>query len=85
MKTKAVRKRPRRPASMRGITRIDQPEKFNHGWFVRITRQGKTYSMFFSDRLNGGKGKALAAAKKGYASLFRTYGKLPTGKRGRRS
>lgn len=47
----------------RGIVRIDQPEKYNHGWWVRRRRGAKMYSKFFADKKHGGKGKALAAAR----------------------
>ena len=42
------------PSSMPGICRIDQPEKYNHGFFVRLQRNGKIYSAFFSDKNHGG-------------------------------
>jgi len=45
------------------ISRIDQPHKHNHGYFVRVTRNYKTESKFFSDKSNGGKRAALRAAK----------------------
>jgi hypothetical protein len=38
-----------------GISRIDQPEKHNHGWFVRVRLKGKTTSKFFADKLHRGK------------------------------
>jgi len=59
--------------SLKGISRIDQPEKHNHGWFVRVTRKGITHSAFFTDRKHGGKTKALAAAKKGLKNLRAKY------------
>jgi len=46
-----------------GITRIDQPEKKNHGFYVRITHRGKTQSKYFPDKSLGGKTKALKAAR----------------------
>jgi hypothetical protein len=46
-----------------GISRIDQPEKNNHGYYVRLTRQGEQYAKFFSDKRYGGKRKAKKAAK----------------------
>jgi hypothetical protein len=52
-----------RPPKTPGICRIDQPEKHNHGFFVRLQRQGKIYSAFFTDLKYGGKAAALAAAK----------------------
>lgn len=44
-----------------GICRIDQPEKYNHGFFVRLQRRGKIHSAFFFDKMHGGREKALAA------------------------
>jgi len=38
------------PSSTPGICRIDQPEKYNHGFFVRLQRNGKIYSAFFSNK-----------------------------------
>ena len=52
------------------ISRIDQPHKHNHGYFVRITRNHKTESKFFSDKSNGGKRAALRAAKACHAQLM---------------
>jgi hypothetical protein len=46
-----------------GITRIDQPEKKNHGFYVRITHRGKGFQKYFPDKSLGGKPKALKAAK----------------------
>ncbi len=46
-----------------GITRIDQPEKKNHGFYVRITHKGKTQQKYFPDKSCGGKTKALKEAK----------------------
>lgn len=72
-KISKVSKRTRRPANMKGISRIDQEEKHNHGWFVRVTRKGKTYSAFFTDKKHGGKTKALAAAREGLKKLRAKY------------
>ena len=46
-----------------GISRIDQPEKHNHGWFVRIRLKGKITSKFFADKLHRGKQAALTEAR----------------------
>jgi hypothetical protein len=46
-----------------GITRIDQPEKKNHGFYVRVTHRGKNHQKYFPDKSLGGKPKALKAAK----------------------
>lgn len=48
-----------------GITRFNREgsDSISNGYFVRLTRAGTTHSKFFSDTKNGGKRKALAAAK----------------------
>ena len=51
------------PRANYGITRIDQPEKKNHGFYVRITHRGKTHQKYFPDKSSGGKNKALKLAK----------------------
>ncbi|MAS96312.1 MAG: hypothetical protein CMO55_24170 [Verrucomicrobiales bacterium] len=53
-----------------GITRIDQPEKKNHGYYVRITHRGKSHQKYFPDKALGGKTKALKAAKAHRDSLL---------------
>jgi hypothetical protein len=57
-----------------GISRIDQPAKRNHGFFVRLQRQGKTHSAFFTDQRHGGRKKALTAAQKHYRKLLAKFG-----------
>jgi hypothetical protein len=47
-----------------GISRIDQPEKANHGWYVRIMSKGRKEQKFFSDKLHGGRESALEVARK---------------------
>ncbi len=49
---------------LKGISRIDQPDKKTHGWFVRFYKNGKIHSRFASDSKYGGKQKALEQAKK---------------------
>lgn len=49
-----------KPYKMYGIARIDQPEKKNHGYYVRMTG---VPAKFFPDKSNGGKNKALTAAQ----------------------
>lgn len=51
------------PRPMYGISRIDQPEKKNHGWYVRVTLKGNITQKFFADKTNGGKSKALKLAQ----------------------
>ena len=51
------------PRPMYGISRIDQPEKKNHGWYVRVTFKGNITQKFFADKAHGGKQKALKLAQ----------------------
>ncbi len=51
------------PRPTYGISRIDQVEKKNHGWYVRVTFKGTVTQKFFSDKSNGGKSKALKLAQ----------------------
>jgi hypothetical protein len=51
------------PRASYGISRIDQPEKKNHGFYVRITHRGQTTQKFFPDKSLGGKSKALKLAQ----------------------
>ena len=60
-----------RPA--RGIARIDQPEKHNHGFFVRLQRKGIVHSAFFADLSYGGKRRAFRAAQKHFRGLEKKY------------
>lgn len=46
----------------KSISRIDQPEKHTHGWYVRVRYGKKQLTKFFNDKQNGGKVKALSAA-----------------------
>ena len=61
-----------------GISRIDQPEKKNHGYYVRITHKGKTTQKYFPDKASGGKAKSLRLAKEFRDKLV---AKLPKSKR----
>jgi hypothetical protein len=58
------------PRPTYGITRIDQPEKKNHGYYVRITHRGKGFQKYFPDKSLGGKTKALKAAREYRDSLL---------------
>jgi hypothetical protein len=62
----------RKPKSeeMRGISRIDS--NGTHGWFVRVYRNGKTYSKLYSDKKYGGKERALKIAKKARDHAYKT-------------
>ncbi|MGA2242757.1 MAG: hypothetical protein ABSH11_12100 [Verrucomicrobiota bacterium] len=57
-----------------GISRIDQPAKHNHGYFVRMQRRGKTHSAFFTDQKHGGRKRALAAAQRHHRKLLAKLG-----------
>lgn len=63
------------PSRTPGICRIDQPEKYNHGFFVRLQRRDKIHSAFFSDKMHGGRAQALVAAQ---AQLRKLAAKLGT-------
>ena len=41
------------------ISRIDQPKKNHHGWYVRIRFEGKYHTKFFSDSKHGGSTQGL--------------------------
>ncbi len=58
---------------MAGVSRIDQPERRTHGFFVRLRRKGKLYSGFFPDLKHGGKQRALTAAQRYYRELVKKY------------
>ena len=62
------------PSRTPGICRIDQPEKHNHGFFVRLQRKGKIHSAFFADKKHGGQALALAAAQEHCRKLAATLG-----------
>lgn len=59
-----------------GISRIDQPDKRNHGWFVRITIKGELNSRFFADKSYHGKAAALAEARRHRDALVRKLPKI---------
>lgn len=61
----------------RNISRIDIDEgpgkAGTHGYEVRLMRRGETFHKFFGDVPNGGKRKALAAARKYRDELAATH------------
>ena len=59
----------------KGISRIDQPSKNTHGWYVRVTFNGEKRVKFFSDAAHGGKDSALEQAVK-----YRNESELELGK-----
>ncbi|HPA16585.1 MAG TPA: hypothetical protein PLU30_02470 [Verrucomicrobiae bacterium] len=66
----AKRKRKNR---FKGIARVDQIEKRQHGFLVRLQRRGERHSAFFSDREHGGRLQALSAARRHYNLLCRKH------------
>jgi len=66
----------RKPKRDAGISRIDQDEKRTHGFFVRLTRNGKIHNAFFADKTFGGKRKALKSARKHYRQLLQKHGPI---------
>lgn len=66
---------------MKGISRIDS--KGTHGWYVRVYKNGKTYSKLYSDNKYGGKERALKIAKKARKMAEQAMKSVPT-KRTRR-
>ena len=60
---------------MRNITRVDYERRRQHGWWVRVTRDGEQYQKFFSDSANGGKFSARRAAIEHRDYLLKRYPK----------
>ncbi len=65
--------------SSKGISRIEQPEKFTFGWYVRFRYHGQVKSKFFSDKKYGGRDKAFMKAKSYYKKQMRRIFKKITG------
>jgi len=64
-----VKSRKKIGKSFPGISRIDQSVKHNHGYYVRLTRNGKNFAKFFPDKKCNDKGNALLAAQSFHAGL----------------
>ena len=56
----------REKPAYKGISRIDSDHNHTHGWYVRVRKDGKVTSKFFSDRKYGGVAKALMKARRHY-------------------
>ena len=67
-------KRARNKQSVKNIKRIDSTK--THGWQVHVRRGGILKTKLFSDRLHGGKKKALDAAKVHRDELVLSMAKL---------
>ena len=65
-------------SGFKGVSRIDQPHKRNHGWFVRVVFQKKLFQKFFSDGVHGGRDRALHQAVQYRDDLERDLGKPRT-------
>ena len=63
---------------LKSISRIDQPHKRNHGWYVRVVFRRKIHSKFFSDACNGGRENALRRAVRYRNALEKSLGKPRT-------
>lgn len=61
--------------SQKGISRIETSSTL--GWYVRVYRNKKTYSKFFSDTKFGGKAKALEVAISHKAEMSNMIQKIP--------
>jgi hypothetical protein len=66
-----------KPSKTPGICRIDQSSHHTHGFFVRLQREGKIYSAFFTDFKHGGRKQALTAAQGFYHELQAKMGPPP--------
>jgi hypothetical protein len=58
----------------KGITRLDLEDTHNHGYMVRITRDGQRFSAYFSDKKCGGKRKAKKLAQESYEQMVKEHG-----------
>jgi len=63
------------------ISRIDQENKNQHGWYVRIRFRGRSFSKFFSDGKHGGQEEALVSARAWRDDRFGDLGRPSTGRR----
>jgi hypothetical protein len=68
-----------RDKRMRNITRVDYEKKHQHGWWVRIHRDGVMIQKFFSDAAHRSEHSALSEAKKHRDALLRIYPKPERG------
>ena len=59
----------------KSISRIDDPKKKTHGWYVRVYFKGKMHSKFFSDARFGDKDQGLQEAIKYRNELETKLGK----------
>lgn len=62
----------------RGVSRVDNPKRNTHGWYVRVRFGGEGRARFFSDSVHGGRDKALQLAVDERNDLERELGKPRT-------
>ncbi len=62
----------------KGISRIDQPERKTHGWYVRVRFNGEQRAKFFSDEAHEGREGALEKAVRYRDRMERELGKPRT-------
>ena len=67
-----------RSSGYKGISRVDNPKRNSHGWYVRVRFKGENYSKFFSDSVHGGMDRALHKAVRYRNKLERDIGKPRT-------
>jgi hypothetical protein len=60
---------------LRHISRVEQEQKRQYGWFVRLMRDGIKYQKFFYDSAHGGKSSALLRAIAYRDELLQRYPK----------
>ena len=72
--SKAPATRQRNKDSIKNIKRIDSTK--THGWQVHVRRGGELRTKLFSDRIHGGKTKALKAAKEHRDGLLKDMAHL---------
>jgi len=64
--------------NLKGISRIDAPDRNEHCWLVRATKDSVTYSKSFADKKYGGKDKALKIAVEYRDKLYKALNIDPT-------
>lgn len=69
--------------NLKGISRIDSPDRNEHCWLVRATKDSVTYSKSFADKKYGGKEKAMKIAVEYRDKLYKSLNIDPTKSRKR--
>lgn len=65
-------------SGFKGVSRIDSEKRNTHGWYCRVTYQGRMYAKFFSDSVHGGEEKALRKAVRHRNKVEREVGRPRT-------